>query len=176
MGDPTGSTSDLERLFLQVLRRSWLAIFSGALRRSLPGQCSPQQLFVLAHLSKRSMQPSELSRYQHVGMPAVTGLIDGLVTRGLVERRHDSSDRRAVVLSITPAGQKILELAEAQFADAAHLLLAPLSPEQRVRLALTLADLDSVVEPAPGTGTENDDVRHRSCDAAEIGKRGATHG
>jgi DNA-binding MarR family transcriptional regulator len=39
---------------------------------------------------------------------SVVQLVNRLVTRGMVERRRDSRDRRAVVVALRPAGEKLL--------------------------------------------------------------------
>jgi len=44
--------------------------------------------------------------------PSVTAVVDGLVARGLVERRHDQSDRRQVAHVLTPQGRSALEAAD----------------------------------------------------------------
>ena len=44
-----------------------------------------------------------------VEMPSATTMIDRLVAKGLVERRPDPTDRRAVVCSVTPAGREAVE-------------------------------------------------------------------
>lgn len=152
----TPPDAELESLFLSTIKRSWSAIFSSALWRSLPGRLTPQQLSVLARLKYGSAQPSELAREQHVGMSAVTGVIDGLVARGLVERRHDEQDRRAVWLDVTREGRALLEEAQVAVLESTRELLAPLSSEARARLLIAMRDLakamDSERDGAPSTG------------------------
>jgi DNA-binding MarR family transcriptional regulator len=50
-------------------------------------------------------------------------MVDGLVGRGLIERRYDHDDRRTVALELTPAGRKVLgeadEAVEARLRDLA---------------------------------------------------------
>ena len=41
----------------------------------------------------------------------VTGILDRLDLRGLIERRHDTEDRRVWLISITPAGRRTVEKA-----------------------------------------------------------------
>jgi DNA-binding MarR family transcriptional regulator len=144
--------ASLESLLLRVTKRCWSAVFSSALRRSLPGHVTPQQLFVLAHLCHRPSQPSTLAREQHVGMSAMTGLVDGLVARGLVERGQDPHDRRAVQLAITDDGRALWGEAQAAVLDVARQFLLPLSPEERERLALALTDLERALESSEGCG------------------------
>lgn len=150
---------DLERLFLTILRRSSRAVFSQALRRDATAHLTPQQLFVLGHLIKHPAQPSELARDHHVRMSAMTGLVDGLVSRGLVERCDDPHDRRVVKLLITPAGREVWAQVEARVVDAARQLLAPLSSEQRERLHQALLDL------APLTGAGDSDEQRAASQA-----------
>ncbi len=47
-----------------------------------------------------------------VSPPSVTAVVDGLVARGLVERRHDQTDRRHVAHVLTPAGRAALKGAD----------------------------------------------------------------
>lgn len=149
---PAEKALGLERLFLTVLRRSSRAVFSQALRRDAAAHLTPQQLFVLGHLVKHPAQPSELARDHHVRMSAMTGLVDGLVSRGLVERCDDPRDRRAVRLLITPAGREEWAQVEARVADAARQLLAPLTSEQRERLHQALLDLAALGAEGEGEG------------------------
>jgi DNA-binding MarR family transcriptional regulator len=44
----------------------------------------------------------------------VTGVVDGLVARGLVQRAEDPADRRRVKHALTPAGQQLIADADAE--------------------------------------------------------------
>ncbi|HEY8744965.1 MAG TPA: MarR family transcriptional regulator [Chloroflexota bacterium] len=142
----------LESLLLRVTKRCWSTVFSSAMRRTLPGHLTPQQLFVLAQLDHGACQPSVLAREHHVGMSAMTGLIDGLVARGLVDRLQDPHDRRAVQLAITDDGRAIWSEAQAAVMESARQVLTPLDSAQRERLMLALSDLDRVLETATDGG------------------------
>ena len=144
---PTGlSDATLESLLLRVTKRCWSTVFSSAMRRTLPGHLTPQQLFVLAQLDHRACQPSVLAREHHVGMSAMTSLVDGLVARGLVDRLQDSHDRRAVQLAITDDGRAVWGEAQAAVMESTRQVLTPLSATERERLMLALSDLDRVLE------------------------------
>lgn len=56
---------------------------------------------------------SALAGHLGVSRPSVTALVDGLVARGLAERRNDPRDRRRVAHSVTPLGLEILAAADA---------------------------------------------------------------
>ena len=56
-----------------------------------------------------------------VSRPSVTGIVDGLVARGLVERQESTEDRRRVEHHLTPTGLEALaaaDLATSQALDA----------------------------------------------------------
>ncbi|MGO9958039.1 MAG: MarR family winged helix-turn-helix transcriptional regulator [Solirubrobacteraceae bacterium] len=49
-----------------------------------------------------------------VSRPSVTGVVDGLVARGLVARNHESDDRRRVEHDLTDQGRRVLAAADAE--------------------------------------------------------------
>ena len=63
-------------------------------------------LFLLA---EEPMRMRGIAGRLGVEMPSATTMIDRLVVKGLVERRQDPGDRRAVVCSVTPAGRDAVE-------------------------------------------------------------------
>ena len=65
-----------------------------------------------------------------VSRPSVTGVVDGLVARGLVRRDHIDDDRRRVDVGLTDAGRMLLAAADAaveQRTERIDALLAELS-------------------------------------------------
>jgi long-chain acyl-CoA synthetase len=60
-----------------------------------------------------SSAASALADSLAVSRPSVTAVVDGLVGRGLVERRHDDSDRRRVEHRLTERGREVLAEADA---------------------------------------------------------------
>ena len=63
-------------------------------------------LFLLADGPRRM---TGIAKRLNVEMPSATTMIDRLVKKGLVERKQDPKDRRAVVCSITTAGMDAVE-------------------------------------------------------------------
>lgn len=63
-------------------------------------------LYTLAQMDQSKMSP--LADALGLSMGASSTLIDRLVSRGYVERQTDAQDRRAVHVSLTPAGQAVL--------------------------------------------------------------------
>jgi DNA-binding MarR family transcriptional regulator len=71
------------------------------------------QYRVLGLLDERSAVSSDLAERLAVRPPTVTAVVDGLVARGLVERRTVVADRRLVDHVLTADGRRVLALADA---------------------------------------------------------------
>ncbi len=74
---------------------------------------STSQYRVLGLLDESSAVQSHLAERLAVRPPSVTAIIDGLVARGLVERRNVASDRRQVDHVLTAEGRRVLDAADA---------------------------------------------------------------
>ena len=72
------------------------------------------QYRVLILLGGGKEAASALAEKLAVSRPSVTGVVDGLVARGLVERHHDRDDRRRVGHELTDGGRSLLDIAEAE--------------------------------------------------------------
>ena len=62
------------------------------------------QYRVLGILAEGSAAASGLAGRLAVRPPSVTAIIDGLVARGLVDRKHEEGDRRRIALRLTAEG------------------------------------------------------------------------
>ena len=78
------------------------------------------QYRVMGILAEGSSAASGLADRLAVRRPSITALVDGLVAKGLVDRRQEDSDRRKVALRLTDAGVRVL--AEADEAVDAYLV------------------------------------------------------
>lgn len=73
---------------------------------------SQPKLAVLLYLSSEAelcASRSALAKHCGGSRAAVTGLLDGLEQDGYVERDNHPSDRRALVIKLTPKGQQFLD-------------------------------------------------------------------
>jgi long-chain acyl-CoA synthetase len=73
---------------------------------------SAPQYRVLGLLDESSAVSSDLAERLAVRPPSVTAIVDGLVARGLVERRPVDSDRRLVDHVLTDSGRQALDSAD----------------------------------------------------------------
>ena len=89
---------------------AWLAkqveIGLGTVDLSLP------QYRILGMLDESSAVSSDLAQRLAVRPPTVTAVVDGLVAKGLVERRTVEGDRRRVDHVLTKAGHRLLAAAD----------------------------------------------------------------
>ncbi|WP_406832337.1 MarR family transcriptional regulator [Pedococcus sp. KACC 23699] len=69
---------------------------------------APHQFSVLNRLEKAPCTPGELAEIERVSPPSMTRTVGRLVELGLVERTADPSDRRQVILSLTPDAVALL--------------------------------------------------------------------
>ncbi|WP_394276373.1 MarR family winged helix-turn-helix transcriptional regulator [Luteococcus sp.] len=71
-------------------------------------QVAPHQFSVLVRVSKTPLTPTALAERERVSTPSMTRTVTGLVDAGLVSREPHPDDRRQVLVSITPAGQRVV--------------------------------------------------------------------
>jgi long-chain acyl-CoA synthetase len=97
---------------------------------------SVPQYRILALLDERPAVSSALAERLAVRPPSVTAVVDGLVARGLVERRTVAADRRRVDHVLTPEGLRVLGLADeavdARLAEIAGCLDDPADTQRAI--------------------------------------------
>lgn len=76
------------------------------------------------------MRLTELARIEQVKPPTMTKVIAGLEAGGLVRRRADAEDGRAVRLEATTRGTKLLQEGRRRRVARLAAALQPLSPEE----------------------------------------------
>lgn len=110
MGSHT--SSDTARSVMNSLRSlvHGLRVFDRAAQRATG--LSGAQLFVLSRLAAGGAAGiNELAERTCTHQSSVSVVAQKLVDRGLAARRHAAADKRRVVLTITPAGRRVLKRA-----------------------------------------------------------------
>jgi len=87
------------------------------------------------------LSPKALLEQTYVSSGTMTNRIDGMVRRGLVERRTDPNDGRGVLVRMTVEGRDRVDAAISHLVDAEAELLAGLSKADQERLAALLRRL-----------------------------------
>lgn len=102
-------------------------------RELADGGMTLPQFRVLAFLSEGEWAASKVAESLSVSRPSLTGLVDGMVERGWVERKEHPTDRRSVLHHLTDAGHDHLVEATGRLAAAVDGLLDHLDPADRLR-------------------------------------------
>ncbi len=79
-----------------------------------------------------------LARVINLSQPTVSGILDRLERRGLIERVRDAADRRSVAVSVTEAGQRLLAEAPSLLQDRFRLELSRLQEWEQTTILATL--------------------------------------
>lgn len=96
------------------------------------------------------LTPGRLMEETLVSSGTMTNRIDRLMTKGLVTREADTSDRRVVRVRLSPRGRKVVDAAMAQLLEFERELLGPLSKDSRKDLAASLRELLVPFDQATG--------------------------
>jgi DNA-binding MarR family transcriptional regulator len=127
----------LLRTFMQFRNIEWH-------QRSIAG-CTISEIRVLFCIRKGTkpdtseIKVSEISKQLYVTSPTITQLLKGLEANGLVERRIDPTDRRAVGITLTKKGEMVTQQAAEAFTASFEGLMEYLGEEQSNQLAELLS-------------------------------------
>jgi DNA-binding MarR family transcriptional regulator len=145
----------IEEDILRSLRRITRAIELHSRKLSNTfGLTGPQLVCLRAIGQQGRVTPSALAIEVALSNATVSGIIDRLAARQLVSRERSSRDRRLVEVSLTPAGEALINQApsplQEQFADR----LARLPEVDRQRISDTLKEIvrmmdSEAIEAAP---------------------------
>lgn len=110
-------------------------------------QLSFTTLSVLHTLSRKGpMRLTELTATEQMTQPAITQMVKRLEADGLLERRVDPRDARAVLVQLTPRGAQVVEARRAARVERLTSLLACLSPAERSAIAAAVPALAHAIE------------------------------
>jgi DNA-binding MarR family transcriptional regulator len=149
-GDARGTASLASPLAEALTRASW------RLRRASVKELSPlgltfAQSRVLRILARRGepIRMGDLAARFEVAPRSATSMVDSLETIGLVERRSDPTDRRSVLVGLTPDGLALMDRIGELRRASAEALFGRLTPAQQQQLLDILTVLN---EPADECG------------------------
>lgn len=122
---------EAERAARQVVE-DFLVWSSRTLRRiSSESGLSFVQLLLVRNLAARgSVRMGEASEDLALSDGVMTGVVDRLQERGVVTRSPDPSDRRAVRISLTPAGERLARRTLKPYEDAVVEIFTEMDPGQ----------------------------------------------
>ena len=136
--------ASLEANLTQVFRAFRHQLLAEARERGLT-MAQHTTLRLLASGAGRRM--SEIADYLDLTNGATTALVEKLVERGLVERHEDPNDKRAVLITLSPAGEALVRELKARFSRQLSQRLARFSPAERYMVAGGLEALAASLRP-----------------------------
>lgn len=110
-------------------------------RRAAEHDLSIIQTRLLGVLRDRRPTMNELARLLSLDKSSVTGLVDRAERRGLVVRTPSTTDRRAVLVSLTGTGRSLVSAAAAGFAADVAMMLNHLPLRDREALTRLISRL-----------------------------------
>ena len=96
-------------------------------------------LHVLA--GREELSVKDLAEALPLSLPAASRAVDGLVGRGLVERRECAADRRSRLIRLSPEGHAVSERAASARLEGLETFVATLTPAERDSLHAVLAPI-----------------------------------
>lgn len=96
-----------------------------------------------------------------VSLPNVTGIVERMVERGVVERTRPADDRRVVEVGITSVGREILDEIDMVKRQEMARVIARLTPEQQQRALSTFTELRHAAD-----AVQSEDIHTTQGDAA----------
>lgn len=100
-------------------------------------------LLTIYDLGKCSL--NRLSASLKVATSSTSEMVDRLEKAGLVKRKMDGADRRAVALSLTPRGEELLSRLQEGVMANYRRVMEKLSEEDRQRLVKAIEDLVEII-------------------------------
>ena len=101
-------------LFCLLIKNTWQKLSRYYNQRLAPFDLTvPKALLLLEISSENGENPKSLATRLDLESSSMTGLLDRLEKRSLIERRPDPNDRRGILIFLTPAGVSARETIKA---------------------------------------------------------------
>lgn len=108
----------------------------------MPERLTPTQFAAMARLRERGpLSQNLLGREIALDAATIKGVVDRLVTRGLLRVDPDPDDGRRSLVSLTPEGDEVAARCSQLALEISEQTLAPVAPADRPRLLALLAAL-----------------------------------
>lgn len=115
------------------------------------------------------LRPTDLAASLMLTSSGATKRLDRLEQGGLIARQPEPTDRRGILIELTPAGRRLVDGTLVEHVANEHNLLSALTPTERRQLAsllrkllLGLPPVEDRVEPAPSPSSSKRELGLRS--------------
>jgi DNA-binding MarR family transcriptional regulator len=110
-----------------------------------PALTATQRVALIETVEGEPIRLHDLADRLGVTAPTASRAVDGLVEHGLLERRPDPDDRRAVRISLTAEGRALVEERKTRVLAAFLPAVATMSAADQERLVELLTELDGAL-------------------------------
>ncbi len=104
-------------------------------------------LMALRNTADQILEPCQLAQRLLISRPSVTGLLDTLQAKGLIERLPHADDRRRVLVRLTDDGMRMLESHYGVHYAEMNELFADLDDDDKAQLVMLLRRVRGAVPP-----------------------------
>lgn len=110
------------------------------------GLTAPQLATLSAIAAAAPVSPAEIADRVHLSRPTVTGILERLRKRGLVDRTPSTVDRRRVSISLTELGRSVLSRAPSLLQERFRHALAGIEDWEQLSILATLERIASMMD------------------------------
>lgn len=122
----------LDEQIIHLLRRAHQRASAMFVSETGDEQITPAQFFALSRLAEFGpLSQNRLGRLAAMDPATIQGVIRRLAERGMIERTNDPTDRRRMVVRLTPKGEALLGRLKWAAASVNAAVLRPLSQAER---------------------------------------------
>jgi DNA-binding MarR family transcriptional regulator len=120
-------------------------------RAAAPFGLSSNEYVILCVLrasgTPHTLPPRAINPLMNLSSGGMTNILHGLESKGLIARLPDTSDRRGVLIRMTPRAKTLIESAIAAHVAEEHRMITALSRQERILLQNLLGKLLVAVDP-----------------------------
>ncbi len=142
-----GTSLSMENQIVAAIRRIMRAVDLHSRRLADEhGLTGPQLATLQAAASLGESSTGTLARAVHLSGPTVTGILDRLTKRGLVDRTRNGQDRRSVTVRLTSDGDDVLAAAPSLLQDRFRQELVRLEEWEQTTVLATLQRIAAMMD------------------------------
>jgi len=143
---PEGSESANAAVIALVQTHSAVSSVLDSVNRELGVSSAGRRLLAVLEAAAVPLSATTISARLLVTTASITSLLDTLERQGLIARAPDPADRRKILVSITPAGRRLVDLFLPQIVALQTALLEGISEADRKHLVATLTAIKATAD------------------------------
>jgi DNA-binding MarR family transcriptional regulator len=143
----SGKTLNIETEIITAIRRIMRAVELPSRQLLDQSGVTGPQLAALQLAEKiDGASASAISKSLHLSRSTVTGVLDRLESRGLIQRKRNEQDRRGNVIQVTPRGHELLASAPPLLQDQFRQRLAMLNDWEQTSMLVSLQRVAAMMD------------------------------